>query len=351
MRAVYATVERVMRASDIKASAFVKDEIIDALESSSDAVDRLVNLGDATRPAFAPWTGEITFDFPTSNNGNAFRFWLNQFRLHSLTEITSGGDDLTSLALPWPASGPAYSAIEIDTDGDDNFDAGDAGTGQRSLVIDGVWGVVGEDRSRSAWTLGASINASVTTAVLNAPIGIGSIVTIGTERMIVEDRAWADSAQTASALTANVGAQSITVATGSAFLAGEEILIDSERMLVREVAGNVLTVARAASGSTLAAHSNGAAIYWQRSCTVERGALGTTAAAHTSGDAVSIYRAPALAEQLTIAYAQWRRGNESAGYARTIGQGESERQVSARAIADLERQLIERYGRIRHRAI
>lgn len=351
MRAVYATVERVMRAADIKASAFVKDEIIDALESSSDAVDRLVNLGDATRPAFAPWKGEITFDFPTSNNGNAFKFFLNQFRLHSLTELTSGGDDLTSLALPWPASGPAYSAIEINTDGDDNLDAGDAGTGQRSLVADGVWGVFGEDRSRSTWTLGASINASVTTATLNAPIGIGSIVTIGTERMIVEDRAWADSTQTASALTANVGAQSITVATGSAFLAGEEILIDSERMLVREVAGNVLTVQRASSGSTLAAHSNGAAIYWQRSCTVERGALGTTAAAHTSGDAVVIYRAPALAEQLTVAYAIDRRAQESAGYARTVGQGDSQRQVSARGIVDLERRLIERYGRIRHRAI
>jgi hypothetical protein len=351
MRAVYATVERVMRAADIKASAYVKDEIVDALESSSDAVDRIVNLGDATRPGFAPWQGSITFDWPVPNNGNAYKFWLNQFRLHSLTSLVSGGDALTADALPWPASGPPYSAVEIDTEATDTLDIGDSGTGQRSLIINGVWCIFGEDRTRTAWTLGTTANASTTTLNLSAPIGIGSIVTIGTERVIVEDRAWADSGQTASALTANVASQSITVSSGSAFLAGEDILIDSERMLVREVAGNVLTVQRAVSGSTLAAHTLGATVYWARSCTVERGALGTTAASHTSGDAVSIYRAPALVEQLTIAYALDRRAQESAGYARTIGQGESERNASGRGIAELERRLIERYGRIRHRAV
>lgn len=351
MRAVYATVERVMRAADIKATAYAKDDILEALESSSDAVDRLVNLGDATRPAFAPWQGSITFDWPTSNNGNAYRFWLNQFRLHSLTSLVSGGDTLTADALPWPASGPPYSAIEIDTEATDTLDIGDSGTGQRSLVIAGVWGALGEDRSRSSWTLGASVNASATTLNLGAPIGIGSIVTIGTERVIVEDRAWADSGQTAGALTANMAAQSITVSSGSGFLTGEEIIVDSERMLIRDIVGNTLTVQRAVSGSVLAAHTIGTTIYWARSCTVERGALGTTAASHTSGDALSIYRAPALAEQLTIAYAIDRRAQESAGYARTVGQGDSQRQVRPSSILDLERRLIERYGRIRHRAI
>lgn len=351
MRAVYATAERVMRASDIKASAWVKDEIVDALESSADAVDRLVNLGDATRPGFAPWKGSITFDWPTPNNGNAYKFWLNQFRLHSLTTLTSGGDALTADTLPWPASGPPYSAVEIDTEADDTFDIGDTGTGQHSLVIDGIWGVFGEDRTRTAWTLGTTANSSTTTLNLSAPIGIGAIVTIGTERVIVEDRAWADSGQTASALTASVASQSITVSSGAAFLAGEDILADSERMLIRDIAGNVLTVQRAVSGSALAAHTLATPIYWARSCTVERGALGTTAAAHTAGDAVSIYRAPALAEQLCVAYAIDRRAQESAGYARTVGQGESERQVSARGIAQLEARMRERYGRIRHLAV
>lgn len=350
MRAPYTTVERVMTASSIKATAYATNEILDAILSASDSVDRLVNLGDATRPAFAPWTGSITFDWPTINNGDGYRFFLNQFRLHSLTSLVSGGDSLTSSALPWPSYGPPYSAVEIDQAGSDSLDYV-SGVGQRSLVLSGTWGVLGETSERSSWTLGASVSSSASTLTLNAPVGVGSIVVLGNERVIVSARSWASSGQTSSALTAAVNAQSVSVSDGSAFLAGEEIIIDSERLLIREIVGNTLTVQRQSSGSTLAAHSNGAAIYWARSCEVERGALGTSADSHDSGSAVGIYRAPTLVEQLTIAYALDRRAQESAGYARTIGQGESERQVSARGIADLERRVSAAYGRIRHRAI
>lgn len=350
MRAWYTTVEKVMRASDIKASAYLKSEIGEAIASSSEAVDKLVNLGDEYRAAFAPWTGAITFDWPVANNGNAYRFWLNQFRLNSFSSIVSGGDALTSIALGWPSYGPPYSAIDVDHSGGDSLDF-TSGIGQRSLVITGEWGVLGEWRSRSWWALGASVNASATTWQIDAPIGIGSLVLAGDERAIVTDRSWLDSGQGASALAANLNAQSITVSDGSVFLTGEDILIDAERMTIRDIAGNTLVVQRAAGGSTLAAHSNGADVYWLRSCTVERGALGTTAESHTDGDAISIYSPPSIVEQLTIAYAQDRRAQESAGYARTIGQGESERQVSARGIADLEKRALAAYGRIRHRAI
>lgn len=350
MRAPYTTVERVMRASDIKATAYVTNEIFDAILSASDSVDHLVNLGDETRPAFAPWKGSITFDWPTVNNGNAYRFSLNQFRLHSLTSLVSGGDTLTSVALPWPSYGPPYSVVEIDQAGSDSLDYG-SGVGQRSLVLSGTWGTLGETSERSTWTIGASVSSSASTLTLNAPMGIGSIVSIGSERVIVSARSWASSGQTAGALTAAVNAQSVSVSDGSAFLAGEELIIDSERMLIREIVGNILTVQRAVSGSTLAAHSSGAAIYWARSCDVERGALGTTADSHTSGDALGIYRAPSLVEQLTIAYALDRIAQERSGYARTIGQGDSERSAPGRGIADLERRVLAAYGRIRHRAI
>lgn len=351
MRAPYATVERVMNASSIKSTAFATDEILDAILSASDSVDRLVNLGDATRPAFAPWVGSITFDWPVMNNGNAYRFDLNQFRLHSLTSMVSGGNALTSSALPWPSYGPPFLSVEVDQAGSGSLDY-TSGVGQRSLTLSGTWGTLGQTTERSTWTLGASVSSSATSLTLNAPAGIGSIVSIGSERVIVSERSWGASGQTsAGALAAAVNAQSITVSDGSAFLAGEEIIIDAERMLIREVVGNVLNVGRAASGSTLAAHLAGAAIYWARTCEVERGALGTTAESHSSGAALGIYRAPALAEQLTIAYALDRRAQESAGYARTIGQGEGERQVSARGIRDLEVRLFAAYGRIRHRAI
>ena len=264
--------------------------------------------------------------------------------------MVSGGDSLTSLALPWPSSGAPYSALEIDQSGGDSLDFV-SGVGQRSLVVAGTHGVIGQTLTRSAWTLGASVGTSTDTLVLHAPIGIGSVIAIDSERAIVTARSWVSSGQTAPALASVVNAQSLVVSDGSAFLAGEEILIDSERMLVRDVAGNTLTVQRATSGTTLAAHTIGATIYWARSCTVERGALGTAADSHTSGAAISIIKAPPLAEQLTLAYTIDRRAQESAGYARTIGQGEGERQVSSRGIADLERRITAAYGRIRHRAI
>lgn len=349
-RVPYTTVERVMRASDIKSTAYATEQIYEAILSASESVDKLIRIGDETRPAFMPWTGSIVFDWPTANNGNAYRFDLNQFRLHSLTSVVSGGDSLTSLALPWPSYGPPYTSVEIDRSGGDSFEFV-SGTGQRSLTIAGTWWIEGRTLTRSTWTLGASVSASADTLLLHAPIGIGSVIEIGSERAIVTGRSWVASGQTAPALTANVASQTVAVSDGSDFLVGEEILIDAERMLIREVAGNNLIVQRAASGTTLAAHTLGGVIYWARSCLAERGALGTSADTHDAGDEITILMAAPLAERLTLAYALDQRAQESAAYARTIGQGESERQVGARGIVDLEKRVIAAYGRIRHRAI
>jgi hypothetical protein len=358
MRAVYATVERVMRAADVKASAYLQDEILQALLSSSQSVDNLVQLGDEIRPAFAPWSGTITFDWPVSNNEDAYRFWLNNLRLNSLSAIVSGGNDIASIALPWPASGAPYRAIDINTAGDGSLEIASSGTGQRSLAIGGIWGTLGGDRSRSDWTLSGSVSASASALTLNAPIGVGSLVLIGSERMMIVDRSWVDSGQTASALTSNMAAQSVTVTSGSAFFKGEEIIIDSERLLIRDIVGNVLTVQRAAGGSALAAHNNGAAAYWARSCTVDRGALGTTAASHASGALISIYSPPSVVEQLTVAYAIDQRAQEQAGYARSLSHIRDQRQfgqhgseTAAMGIPALEDRVMAAYGRIRHRAI
>ncbi len=358
MRAVYATAEQMMRAPDTKAAAYLQDEMLAALESGSEAVDAFVSRGDAIRPGFAPWSGSIAFDWPVPDNQDSYRFWLENHTLHSLTSVSSGGDDVSALALGWPASGAPYSAIDIDTTGPDSLDIG-SGTGQRSLVIGGVWGVVGTDETRAAWTLGGAVNSSTDGMLVNAPIGIGSTLLIDSERVFVTDRGWADSGQTTFALTASMAAQSITVSNGSAFLRGEDIMVADERMQVRAIAGNVLTVQRADGGSTLAAHSSGTPIMWARACTVQRGALGTSVASHANGVQISIYRPPALASQLALAYAIDRRAQEDASYARgidirdkrSLGGANMGGVVGGTGIADLERRVFSRYGRIRHRAI
>ena len=349
-RAWYTTRERVMRAADVKASAYLSSEIDAAIDASSTAVDNLCNRGDDTRPGFAPWVGSLTVDWPVPNNDNAYRYYLNQNALNSVTSVVSGGTTITADVILRPDYGPPYTMLDVDR-GSSSLFTFTTGSGQRSLVITGTWGWLGEDKTSSAWTLGADLTTTTaTTARLNAPIGVGSIVLIGTERLTVTDRAWADSGQNGT-LTSSLNAQTLAVSDGTAFLAGEELILDAERVLIRDITGNNLLVQRAVSGSTLAAHTN-ADIYWARSCTVERGALGTTAATHTSGDAVSIYSPPPQIEQLTVAYALDQRQQEASNYARTVGQGEGQRNASGAGLAILENRVVQQYGRqLRMRSI
>lgn len=352
-RAWYTTRERVMRAADVKASAYLSTEIDAAIESASQAVDTLCRRGDATRPGFAPWTGAIVYDWPAgTNNDDAYHFWFNQNSLAEITTVVSGGTTITSDVIGWPDTGPPFNAVEVNV-GSSSLLTFTSGSGQQSLHVTGVWGVLGEDRTNSAWTLSGAISSTTAdTATLYAPIGVGSLVTVDDERMIVTERAWADSGQNnTGTLAASVTAQTIAVTTGSAFLAGEELILDAERVLVRDVVGNNLIVQRAVGGSTLAAHTS-ADIYWARSCTVERGVLGTTSATHLNGAAVSIYQPPALVEQLTVAYALDQRQQEVSAYARTVGSGENARNASGTGLEGLENRVVAAYGRpMRHRAI
>lgn len=339
-----------MRAADVKASAYLSTEIDSAIESASKSVDSLCRRGDEIRPGFAPWEGTITFDWPIDiNNQDSYKFWLNQHTLLSPDAATSGGVDVTSALLPWPEYGPPYTRLDLDESSGKIYSFL-TGSGQRSLAITGVWGWTDAEDTRTAWTLADSIDASVTMATLNAPVGVGSIVRIGAERMTVAEKYWATSGQTGS-LVSSMTAETLAVSDGTAFLAGEELILDAERVLVRDIAGNNLMVKRAVSGSTLAAHTT-ATIYWARSCAVQRGELGTTAAAHSEGDAVAIFKPPALIEQLTIAYALDQRQQELSAYARTVGQGEGQRNASGAGIDNLEKRVVAAFGRpLRHRAI
>lgn len=342
----YTTRGRVMRATDIKAAAYASSEIDRCIETASAAVDDLCHRGARERgiPGFAPWKGEITFDWPTSVNRGPWRVWLGRFRLISLSAVTSGGSSIptASVLLEPYASGPPYNRIELDRASQYSLNYG-TGVGQRSLVLDGLWGETDRALTRSGWSLGGSVNDSAVTVTVNAPVDVGHILLVDSERMIVQERAWGTSGQTGT-LTASMSAQTLAVSDGTAFFAGEELLLDAERVLVQDVIGNVLVVKRAIAGSTLAAHT-GAVIYYSRSFTVERGALGTTAAAHSSGAAVYVWEAPAPVEQLTIAYALDQRAQETSGYARTIGSGENERNASRTSIRELEDRVRFAYGR------
>lgn len=343
MGAWYITRERYMRAADVKAVAYVTAEIDAVIESGARDVDRLVRRGDATRPGLAPWLGTRTFDWPTADQFRNYKFWLGPHKLIRADSVISGGTDIThDVQLSPVQSGPPYNAITVDR-ATNSVLTFESGVGQRSLVVTGLWGETDEERTATTWTLGSSPSATTTTVTINAPIGVGSVVRAGDERMTVTERTWATSGQTGS-LSANVSAQSLTVSDGSAFFPGETLLIESERVIVQDVAGNVLTVKRAVDGTTLAAHTT-ATIYYARSCTVERGSLGTVADSHTSGAQVYVWAPPPLAADLNLAYALDRREQERSAYARTIGTEDNARPVGRGGIKSLEERVEERYGR------
>src|SRR5690606_34488219 len=130
------------------------------------------------------------------------------------------------------------------------------------------------------------------------------LIKLGTEHMVVTGRSMLDTGQNIGAdLDASNSAVTVAVTDGTAFSAGETLLIGSERMLIVDVAGNNLIVKRAWDGSVLAAHTSGADIYASRTLTVERGALGTTAATHLDNAAVSRHVVPGAVRALAVAEA------------------------------------------------
>jgi hypothetical protein len=120
-----------------------------------------------------------------------------------------------------------------------------------------------------------------------------------------------------SALASDV---TIAVTTGTSYTVGEILLLDSERMLIVDIAGNNLTVKRAWDGTVLAAHT-GSTIYAPRRLTVTRGAVGTTAATHSNGAAITRHVVPGLIKELCVAEALNTLLQETGGYSRVIGTG------------------------------
>ncbi len=182
-----------------------------------------------------------------------------------------------------------------------------------------------------------------------ALVGVGSILRIDTERLIVTDKSMVDTTlSTQGALTAVNSSVTVPVTDGTKFSVGEALLIGSERVLITDIAGNNLTVKRAWDGTVLAAHTTSAPIYAERACTVTRAALGTTAASHTSATAIAVHKVPTLIRDLAIAEATTGLLQEMAGYARTIGT-ENVRQVLGVGLEDLRSRARARYARLRTR--
>jgi hypothetical protein len=293
------------------------------------------------------------FDWPNNQGAVAWRLWLDDQVLVSASSVTSGGVTIASsdYNLEPNRSGPPYNRLEVVTSSSASLGGGD--THQRDVSITGVWGI--HDDHITAGVTTEALDASETgvdVSAVSAEVGVGSILKIDSERMLVTDRAQLDTGQNVggAGLTANKNAQALTVTDGTQFSVDEVILIESERMLIEEITGNTLVVERAFEGSTMAAHAAGVDIYAPRTLTVQRGALGSTAATHNSGASVQVWQVPPVVRQYVNAEAIHQLMQEQTGWFRTMSAssifgGTAKRAATVEALVDFRDQMYRTHGR------
>jgi hypothetical protein len=334
----YTSREAVMSALDVKASAYTSGDVDRAILSGSSNVESLCHR------RFYPTLTTKYWEYPNAQE-QASRLYFDDNEFISVTSFSSGGAVVPASGyyLEPANSGPPYSWLEINRGSNYALTAGPL-TAQRSLALTGLVGYDLNEQDEGV-LVAAVVSTTATTITASRGVGVGRLLRIDSERMLVTEKSFVTSGQTGS-LTANLNANTLTVADGTQFSLRETLLIDAERLLVVDIAGNNLIVKRAQSGSVLAAHTT-AAIFYARLLTVTRGALGTAAATHLISAPVVRHVYPYLVEELTTAYAISRLLGESAGYARLVGTGGSERNgVLNRDISDIAQECLAAHGRM-----
>jgi hypothetical protein len=334
----YATRESVMSALDVAETARTHAQIDRLVAAASRSVDA------QCRRVFYPWVGTRTLDWPPEHGGRSWRFWLNQHEVVSLTNVVSGGTTISaSDYFLYPVEGPPYTRLEIDLASSATFGGG--ATHQRDLSLTGTFGYRAD--TEQITTLAEALDDSETGVDLAHSVGVGTLLKVDSEYLHVTGRAQLTTGQTINAdMAASKGVTSVSVDDGTAFQLGETILIDSERMLITDIAANSLIVERAWSGSVLAAHTTGATVFAPRTAIVERGVCGSTAASHSSSATVYRHVPPQLVTALTVAEAVFMLQNEQSAYGRTVGLDESGgRSVQFQTIKLMREQCVAAHGR------
>ncbi len=314
---LYATVEQLQAAADYKPTAYEAER----LRRIVDAASRRIEL--RLHRHFYPLTETVTYTRPVltkPHTSTSTGFFLNRDLLSVSAVTVDDAAQTVGLIELWPTQyGPPYSWLGV--------------TGA-DIVIVADWGF--SNTTTPAGALAEALDASetavdVTDSSTSSGLGIGDLAIVDTERMVVTAKTQLDIAQNIQGnLTADTSNTTVPVEDGTAIFAGESLLVNAEEMLVLAISANNLTVKRAWNGSVLAAHTSGDDIFAPRTLTVERGAAGSTAATHADTTAITRNLPPAAITDLCIAEAINTYEQETAGYAREVGAGET--QTEARGI-------------------
>lgn len=274
---------------------------------------------------FYPWTGTRSFDLPETDS-----LFLYENELTSVDAISSGGTAMaTTDYILRPESGPPYGWIDVHYGGSVGWQA--AGSFQQAIAVTGTFGYPIPALPGGELAAGMSGADTVLTLASSAMIGVGSLILIGAERLVITEKTLTTTTATlAGDLTASKAQVQVAVSDGDLIDVGETIAIDGERMLVESILGDVLTVIRGQNGSTLAAHTTGAAVLAPRIADVARGQLGTVSAAHDADTPIYLLTPPSLVQEYTLALAVAALEHGSSGYARETGANESRRSADSR---------------------
>lgn len=348
----YTSRESALAALDAADSARTHKKLDQAIAGATDAINGACLRGGTAQPHFWPEVATRYFGWPNWERSDSRRLYLNGDELISVTSIIAGGNTWTAAdyALE-PDDGPPFDEIVINPSGVNMFESTTTEPPERAIAITGVFGYRNDESPAGALEDALNDSATTFTVTDGSLIGIGDLIRCDTERMVVTGRAIVDSTQnTTGALTASKADQTVGVASGAGFHVGEEITIDSERMLVTDIAGNNLVVRRAVDGTTLATHASPSDVYVNRSITVSRGACGTTAASHLDAAALVRWVPPPLISQWCEAIAVARFEQGAGAYAGSVGSGDSTRDAAGR-LDDLAAAAMQRFARYRYAAI
>lgn len=337
----YCTREDVKSAADILQTADYNVHVDSAIQAAAADVRRLCKRRFHNVDETNYW------NWPNFQYAYPWRIWFDERELADVTVnvpvVTTGSTVIPAGAIfwgPWNYS-PPFTFLELDRSQSYSFGLGD--TPQRDVSITGTFGYW--IQSKAAGTLAADAGGSDATITVSdsSVVGVGDTITIGSERMLVSDRALTDTGVAFTGLTEALANDNVlTVPDGTAFAVGEVLGFDSELCLITNIIGDNLTLIRAWDGSSLAAHTSGD-IYAARQLSVLRGGFGTAAASHTSGDAITALIYPGQVRELAIAESLNYVAQKSATYARTLAAQSSA--VPGAGLPDLRARVYEAFGR------
>lgn len=259
--------------------------------------------------------------------------------------VTTGGNSIPDSAIffgPWNYA-PPYTYMELDRS--QSFSYGTGSTPQQDVHVTALRGYWNQVKPAGALSAALSDTTGTTASVTDScSTGVGDVIIVGTESMLVRDMTWADSGLTlVSGGTTDEASDNVLTLSGPGILAGEVIQLDAEWMLAVSTAGSTVTVERAWNGSVIAVHST-PAVYAQRQLTVARGFGGSTAATHLSNATVTAQLIPPDARELAIAEALNLVYQKADAYARVLGGG-PQSTVPGGSLPDLRDRVYNSLGR------